>query len=70
MNKITLNARELQEVFDFFNKMNESSDYGTIVLEQSDDGNGIGTILTATMYVTHRDMEGDFKVTITDENDW
>ena len=69
MNKITLNARELQKVYDLFNKMNESSDYGTIELEQSGD-NGIGTVLKATMYVTHREVEGDFTVTITDESDW
>ena len=69
MSKITLNAREIQKIYDLFNKMNESSDYGTIELEQS-EGTGIGSILTATMIVTHRDVEGDFTVTITDEMEW
>ena len=69
MNKITLNARELQEVFDLFNKMNESSNYGTVTLESSNES-GIGSVLTATFYVTHRDVEGDFTVTISDEKDW
>jgi hypothetical protein len=52
-----------------FQKMNESSDYGSITLESSDE-NEIGSVLKATMYVTHKDVEGDFTVTITDENDW
>lgn len=69
MNKIVLNARELQKIYDLFNKMNESSDYGTIELQQS-DSTEIGSILKATMYVTHREVEGDFTVTVTDEGDW
>lgn len=69
MNKITLNAREIEEVYQFFNNMNESSDYGTITLEQSEN-TGIGCTLKATVYVTHKDVEGDFTVSITDENDW
>lgn len=69
MNKITLTARELQKIYDLFNKMNESSDYGTVTLESSNES-GIGSILEATFYVTHREVEGDFTVTITDEGDW
>lgn len=69
MNKITLNARELQKVYDFFSQMNESSDYGTVTLESSNES-GIGSVLKATMYVTHRGLEGDFTVSITDESDW
>ena len=69
MNKITLNAREMEEVYQFFNNMNESSDYGSITLEQSEN-TGIGCTLKATVYVTHKDVEGDFTVSITDENDW
>ena len=68
MNTIRLTAKELQQVYDLFNKMNEG-DYGTIELKQS-KGNGIGTILTATMYVTHNEVEGNFTVTITDEMEW
>ena len=69
MNRIRLNARELQKIYDMFQKMNESSDYGSIILESSDE-NEIGSVLKATMYVTHKDVEGDFTVTITDESDW
>ena len=69
MNKITLNAREIEEVYQLFNKMNESSDYGSITLQQS-ESNGIGSTLTATVYVTHKDVEGDFTVEITSEMDY
>jgi hypothetical protein len=66
MNKITLNAREIQKIYDLFNKMNESTDFGTIELEQSESTG----ILTATMTVTHREVEGEFTVTISDEMEW
>jgi len=69
VHRIRLTARELQKIYDMFQKMNESSDYGSITLESSDE-NEIGSVLKATMYVTHKDVEGDFTVTITDENDW
>lgn len=69
MYKITLTARELQEVYDLFNQMNESSDYGSVTLESSNES-GIGSVLKATFTVTHKDVEGDFTVTITDEKDW
>lgn len=69
MNKIRLNARELKKIYDLFEKMNESSEYGTIELEQT-DSNEIGSVLLATMYVTHKDVEGNFTVTISDESDW
>lgn len=69
MNKITLNAGELEKIYTLFNQMNESGEYGTVTLERSDN-TGIGSVLTATMYVTHREVEGDFTVTITGEKDW
>ena len=69
MSKIRLTAKELQQVYDLFNKMNEGG-YSTIELKQSNTGNGIGSVLKATMYVTHRDVEGDFTVTISDEMEW
>ena len=69
MHRIRLNARELQKIYDMFQTMNESSDYGSITLESSNE-NEIGSVLKATMYVTHKDVEGDFTVTITDESDW
>lgn len=49
--------------------MNESSDYGSVTLESSNES-GIGSVLKATFTVTHKDVEGDFTVTITDEKDW
>jgi hypothetical protein len=69
MNKITLLAREIEKIHQLFNKMNESSDYGSVTLTSEGD-NGIGSVLTATFYVTHKDVEGEFSVTITDESDW
>jgi hypothetical protein len=69
MNKITLSAREIEKIYQLFNKMNESSDYGSVTLKTEGD-NGIGSVLTATFIVTHKDVEGEFTVTITDESDW
>ena len=69
MNKIILTAREVQKIYDLFNKMNDSKDFETIELEQS-EGTGIGSILKATMTVTHREVEGEFTVTISDEMEW
>jgi len=69
MNKITLSAREIEKIHQLFNKMNESSDYGSVTLT-TEGGNGIGSVLTATFIVTHKDVEGEFTVTITDESDW
>lgn len=68
MRKIRLTARELQKIYDLFNKMSEG-EYSSIELKES-KGNGIGTILKATMYVTHNGVEGDFTVTISDEMEW
>ena len=69
MNIVRLSRRELEKIYTLFNKMNESEDYGSVTLEQIGD-NGIGTTLTATFYVTHKETEGEFTVTITDESDW
>lgn len=72
MNKITLNVRELKDIMDLFNKINEptwSPEYESIILEQSGES-GIGSILKATMYINHKDVEGEFTVTITDEGNW
>jgi hypothetical protein len=69
MNKITLSAREIEKIYQLFNKMNESSDYGSVTLA-TEGNNGIGSVLTATFIVTHKDVEGEFTVTITDESNW
>ena len=49
--------------------MNESDDYGSVVIAQT-NANEIGSELIATFYVTHKETEGEFTVTITDESDW
>jgi len=69
MSKITLNQTELNKVYNFFSEMNESAEYGSVTLERTNECE-IGSVLTATMYVTHRGVEGDFTVTITDEVNW
>lgn len=69
MNKINLNRREIERVYEMFNKMNESGDIGSVILMQKDI-NGIGSSLTATFYVTHKDEEGEFTIDITNERDW
>lgn len=69
MNTVRLSRRELEKIYALFNTMNESEDYGSVTLEQTGD-NGLGTRLTATLYVTHKEVEGEFTVTITDESDW
>jgi len=69
MNKINLNRREIERVYELFNQMNESGDIGSVILIQ-EDTNGIGSSLTATFYVTHKHEEGEFTVDITNEKDW
>ena len=69
MNTINLNRREVERVYELFNRLNESGDIGSVILIQ-EDTNGIGSVLTATFYVTHKDEEGEFTVSITDEKDW
>ena len=69
MNIIKLNRREVEKLYNLFNTMNECDDYGYVTLEQTID-NGIGTNLKATFCVTHKETEGEFTVTITDESDW
>lgn len=68
MSKIVLTKRELKEVFELFEKMHET-DYATVTLERANECE-IGSNLTATIYITHKDVEGNFTVTITDETDW
>ena len=69
VNTVRLSRRELEKLYKLFDVMNESEDYGSVTLAQTGD-NGIGTTLTATFYVTHKETEGEFTVTITDESDW
>jgi hypothetical protein len=69
VNTIRLNRRELEKINKLYDTMNESDDYGSVTLTQT-NANEIGSELTATFYVTHKDTEGEFTVTITDESDW
>lgn len=70
LQKIRMNRREVYRLKELFDQLHETDDFGFATLEQTDDGNGIGTNLYVTFYVTHGNMEGEFKVTITDERDW
>lgn len=70
MKTITLNSRELARLTELFNKLNESKDYGYVTLHRESDNNGIGSVLTATFVITHKDIDGEFTVTISDQNDW
>lgn len=69
MNKIVLNVEAVERLYKLFNTLNESKDFGHVTLESEGD-NGIGDTITATFDIIHKDIDGQFKVTITDENDW
>ena len=69
MNKIILNNEAVERLYKLFNTLNESKSFGIVTLE-SEGTNGIGDVITASFYVTHKEVEGEFRVTITDENNW
>lgn len=69
MTKIQLNKNEIQKLSELFEKMNECDSYGTVTLTQ-EGNNSIGTSLKATFYVTHKEVEGEFTVNITTDEDW
>ena len=69
MKTITMNRREVERLYALFNQLNESGDHGSVTLSQK-NSNGIGSVLTATFIVTHKDEEGEFTVIISDESDW
>ncbi len=66
---IRLNRRELDRIKELFDNLHETGDFGSVVLDQHGD-NGIGNVLTATFVVTHKDVDGEFTVTISDEDNW
>ena len=66
---IKLNRREVERLYDLFNTLHETGNYGVVTLAQIND-NGMGSMLTATFVVTHKEIEGEFTVTISDESDW
>lgn len=69
MNKIILNKVAIDRLYELFNEFNQSKDFGYVALE-SEGNNGIGDTITAIFYITHKDVEGEFKVRIIDKNDW
>lgn len=69
MKTIRLCRREIDRIKELFDELHETGDFGSVVLAQHGD-NGIGTVLTATFVVTHKDVEGEFTVTISDEDNW
>jgi hypothetical protein len=66
---IRLNQRELHRLAELFDSFNQQKEYGSVTLTQHVD-NGIGQVLTATFVIQHRDVDGEFTVTITDQENW
>ena len=69
MNTIRLNRRELNRILELFTLFNESGEYGYVELMQ-ESGSGIGSVLNAKFYIKHKDVDGEFTVVITDEEQW
>ena len=68
-NTVRINRREVELLYELFNKLHESGDHGSVVLCE-EGGSGIGTVLTATFVITHKDVDGEFTATLTDESNW
>ncbi len=66
---IRLNKRELHRLVELFDRFNQQKEFGSVTLAQHGD-NGIGQVLTATFVIEHKDVDGEFTVTITDEENW
>ena len=64
-----LNRRHIDRIKQLFDQFPENGEYASVILSQSED-NGIGTIIKATFNIFYKDIEGDFTVTISDEQDW
>jgi len=69
MKTISMNRREVERLYELFNRLHESGDHGSVTLAQ-DNSSGIGSILTATFVVTHSGEEGQLTVNISDESNW
>lgn len=68
-NIIRLNRREVDRLKELFDLLNQSKNFGSVVLDQHSE-NEIGSVLTATFVIEHKGVDGEFTVTITDESDW
>lgn len=66
---IRMNKRELHRLVELFDRFNQQKEFGSVTLAQHGD-NGIGQVLTATFVIEHKDVDGEFTVTITDEENW
>ena len=69
MNTLRLNRRELNRILELLNLFNEFGEYGYVELVQEGD-NGIGSVLVAKFNISHKDIEGEFSVMITDVEHW
>jgi hypothetical protein len=69
MNTIRLNRRELNRVLELLNIFNDTGDYSYVELMQESDS-GIGSVLTAKFNIEHKEVNGEFTVVITDEEQW
>ena len=69
MNTVRLNRRELNRVLELLNLFNDTGDYGYVELVQESDS-GIGSVLTAKFNISHKDIDGEFTVIITDVEHW
>jgi Ca2+-binding EF-hand superfamily protein len=61
MSKLTLTPKEIKKLYEMFNTLHETEDYGTIELNELDD-----STITATFSVTHREVEGEFTVILSE----
>ncbi len=70
-NTISLNRRELTRIYELFNTLNVMpSEYDRVTITQGSHSSGIGSILNATFTITHKEVDGEFTVTISDESHW
>ena len=69
MNIVRLNCRELNRILELLNLFNDTGDYGFVKLMQESDS-GIGSVLTAKFNIEHKEVDGEFTVVITDEEQW
>lgn len=69
MTEIRLTGRELNRIYELYEKISKGAEWESVTLRTM-NGSGIGSILTATFIIEHKEIDGDFTVTITDETNW
>jgi hypothetical protein len=69
-NEITLNCRELKRIQSIAEEIygTDPNDWASIRINM--DSCEIGSTVTATYNLVHKDLVGEFTVTITDEENW